>query len=106
MGRSVPHNMVPWAHPNPQPKQHLDRFSRFFCTDDRRVSLYFAVGHPFLPQNWSFPSGMWTPYHTWLLGSTRVLNPNGIWIDSAVFAWLTTVTGRQTDDMVRCYGSM
>jgi len=21
--------MVPWAHPNPQPKQHIDRFSRF-----------------------------------------------------------------------------
>jgi len=21
--------MVPWAHPNPQPKRHLDRFSRF-----------------------------------------------------------------------------
>jgi len=23
--------MVPWAHPSPQPKRHLDRFSRF-CT--------------------------------------------------------------------------
>jgi len=27
--------MLPWAHPSPQPKRHLDRFSRF-CTDDRR----------------------------------------------------------------------
>jgi len=21
--------MVPWTHPSPQPKRHLDRFSRF-----------------------------------------------------------------------------
>jgi len=32
--------MILWAHPSPQPKQHLDRFN-CFCTDDRRVSLYF-----------------------------------------------------------------
>jgi len=40
--------MIPWAHLSPQPKQHLDRFSRF-CTDDLRVSLYFAMGRPFPP---------------------------------------------------------
>jgi len=28
---------------------------------------------------------------------TLVFNPNGISIGSAVFAWLTTVTDRQTD---------
>jgi len=27
-----------WAHASPQPKRHLDRFSRV-CTDDCRVSL-------------------------------------------------------------------
>jgi len=37
--------MIPWAHPSPQPKGHLDRFSRFF-TDIRRVSLYFKMGRP------------------------------------------------------------
>jgi len=31
------------------------------------------------------------------LGDTRVLNPNGIWIDTAVFAGLTGVTDQQTD---------
>jgi len=37
----VPHHMIPWAHPNTQAKQHLDWFS-CFCTDDRRMSLYFT----------------------------------------------------------------
>jgi len=45
--------MIPWAYPSPQPKRHLDRFSRF-CTYDRRVSLYFTIGRPF-PQNCPFP---------------------------------------------------
>jgi len=29
--------MLPWAHPNPQPKRHLDRFSHY-CTAHGRVS--------------------------------------------------------------------
>jgi len=28
-----------------------------FCTDDRRVSLYFTMGRPFPPQNCPFPWG-------------------------------------------------
>ena len=64
--------MLPWANPSPQPKWHLNRFSRFrtvhvrvssgmlghavpepktqmasrfsrFCTDDHRVSLSFTI---------------------------------------------------------------
>jgi len=27
--------MVPWAYVSPQPKRHLDRFSRFCSADDR-----------------------------------------------------------------------
>jgi len=38
--------MIPWAHPSPRLKWHLDRFGRF-CTDDRRVPLYSTTGHPF-----------------------------------------------------------
>ena len=34
--------------------------------------------------------------NTYFLGPTRVLNPNGISIGSAIFAGLTTVTDRQT----------
>jgi len=37
------------------------------------------------------------PCNTCFLGPTRVLNPNGISIRSAVFTGLTTVTDRQTN---------
>jgi len=43
-------------HTSQQPKQQLDRSSRF-CTDHRKVSLYFTMAHPFLPQNCPFPWG-------------------------------------------------
>jgi len=44
-----------WDHPSRQPKQYLNKFSRF-CTDDRRVSLHFTMGRPFpSPQNCLFP---------------------------------------------------
>jgi len=46
--------MIPWAIPRSQSKWHDNRFSHF-CTGDRRVSLYFAMGCPF-PQNWPFSS--------------------------------------------------
>jgi len=36
--------------------------------------------------------------NTWFPGPTQVLNPNGISMGSAVFAGLTTVTNRQTED--------
>jgi len=37
------------------------------------------------------------PSNTWFLGPTRVLNHDGISIDSAAFAGLITVTDRQTN---------
>jgi len=46
-GGSGPHlTCDPWAHLSPQSKRRLYQFSRF-CTDDRRVSLYFTMGWPF-----------------------------------------------------------
>jgi len=58
---------------------------------------YFTMGRPF-PQNCPFPWGILTgPSNTWFPGPTRVLNPNGISIGSAVFAGLTCVTDRQAD---------
>jgi len=41
--------------------------------------------------------GSGLPSNIWFPGSTRVLNANGISIGSAVLAWLTSVTDRQTD---------
>jgi len=49
MGRSEPpSNTFACAHPNPQPKQHLDRFSQF-CAAHSTASLYFTNynGPPF-----------------------------------------------------------
>jgi len=41
--------------------------------------------------------GSWTPSNTWFLEPTKTHNPNGIWIESTVFAGLTIVTDRQSD---------
>jgi len=73
----------------------LDRFSRF-CTGDRRVSYalqWDALFHKNVPSR--VRSGH--PSNTCFPGPTRVLNPNGISIGSAVFAWRTSVTDRPTD---------
>jgi len=76
--------MILWAHPSPQAKRYLNRISRF-CTDDRRRSLYFTMGRPFhlrtVLSHWRIS----TPCNTWFPKPTRVLNPNGISIGSAVF---------------------
>jgi len=44
------------------------------------------------------------PPNTWFLGPTRVLDPNGISISSAVFAGLTAVTDRPTDRQTTLLG--
>jgi len=79
-----------------QPKRHLDRFSRF-CTAQGRRSLYFTMGRPFRLKITPFRGESGPPSNTWFPEPTRVHNPNGISIGSAVFAGLTTVTHRQTD---------
>ena len=76
--------MIPWAHPSPQPKRHLDRFSRY-CTTYSSVSPYFTMGSTSpskLPFSWE---DLDPPSNTWFLGPTRVLNANGISIGPAVF---------------------
>jgi len=88
-------NMIPWVHPSPQPKRHLDRFCRFFCTDDCRVFLNFTMRCPIPPFKSALSHGRsGPPSKTWFPGPTRVLNPNGILIGWAVFAGLTSVTDR------------
>jgi len=72
------------AHSSPQPKRQMDRFNRF-CTDDRKVSLYFTVIRPFPPPLKIAPSHGVIWFQTcWFLGPTQVLNPNGNSIASAV----------------------
>ena len=80
--------MIFWAYPSPQPKWHLDQFSRF-CTDDLKVSLYFTRGRP--PPKKKMPDLDPHLIHgslpTWVL-----LNPNGISIGLAIFAGTTSET--------------
>jgi len=86
---------IPCAILSPQSKEHHDRFSRF-STGDHRVFLYFTIGARHLPQIAPSNGGS-GPHLTRFLGPLRPHNPNGISIGSAVFARLTSVTDRQTD---------
>ena len=96
-GGSQPHlTRFLGAHPSPQHKRHLDQFSRF-CTDDHRMFLYFTMGRFFPLQNCPVPWGDLDPYLIHVLWAHPSLNSNDISIDSAIFAKLTSVTDRQTD---------
>ena len=48
-------HMVPWVHPSPQPKWHLNRLS-YLCTAHCRVSSRMP-GHVFFPKNYPFAWG-------------------------------------------------
>jgi len=54
-------------------------------TTESRYTLRRAA--PFLFYSCAIPVGYLDPqFNTWLLEPTRIRNPNGIWIGSAVFA--------------------
>ena len=74
-----------FGHASPQPKRHLDRFSRL-RTDDCGVSLLFTMVCACFPLKIA-PShvGIWTSCNTWFIGPTRVRNAYGNLIVSAVF---------------------
>jgi len=94
-------HMIPLGHPSPQPKRHLNRFRRF-CTDDRRVSLYFTMGRPFPPRNCFFPWGIWTPSNTWHLGPPESLTQTASWlVQPFLQGWLVWQTDRPTDHATR-----
>jgi len=89
----------------PQPKRHLDRFSRF-CTDYRRVSLCVTMGANFPQKLLLSMGGSGPPSNTWFSGPTRVLNPNDISIGSAILqgSLISSVTDRQTDRQTTLLG--
>jgi len=102
------------AHPSPQPKRQIDWFRRF-CTAHSRKSLgYFEVtiqmawrlveqfshrwlqsvpifyyGAPFPPKLPLSMVGSGPPSNTWFFGPIWAHSPNGISIDSAVFAQMS-----------------
>jgi len=59
------------------------------------------MGRLFLQKIAPSHGGSGSPSNTWFSGPTRVLNPNGISISSAIFAGLSSVTDRQTDHATR-----
>jgi len=69
--------------PSLRPKQHVNQFSRF-CTATLSAPLLYN-GPLGFPKNLPFPWGIGHPSNTWYLGPTRVINPNGILIGSAIF---------------------
>jgi len=59
-------------------------------TEESPYTLQWAV--PFFLKIASLLGGSGPPSNAWFFGPTRVHNPNGISIGSAVFAGLTSVT--------------
>ena len=89
-------HVLPSAHRSPQPKWQINQFSRL-----QSVPVpYNGVLLCLLKVAPSY-GGTWTPSNTWFAGPSRVLNPNGILIGSAVFAGLNSVTDRPTEQL--CY---
>jgi len=76
--------VLPSAYLSLQPKRHLDRFSRFAqMTAECPCTLQWDVIPP--PQNCPFPCADLNAHLIVFIGPTRVLNPNGMSIGSAVF---------------------
>jgi len=73
--------------------QTASRSVQTFLTAQCPYTLQWDAPSP-PPSKLPFPWGSGPPSNTW---PTRVLNPNGISISSAVFAGLTSVTDRPTD---------
>jgi len=90
--RCAPHLIHAFlAHPSPQPKRHLDRFSHFY-TADGRASLYFTVWAAPIP-----PSKLPPP-----VGVSGLHPIHGYWAHpfsqpKQHLHRLTTVTYRQTN---------
>jgi len=80
--------MLPWAHPNQQLTQYLDRLSHF-CTARGRVSLYLTMSRPFPFKIAPSHGGSEPPPNTWFLGLMLSPQANGISNGSAALAQLT-----------------
>jgi len=79
--------VLPSAHPSPQPKRQINRFS-LICTANSRKSLYFTVGAP-VPKNCPFLWGLWSLIQHMIPSAHLSPIPNAISIGWAVFAQTT-----------------
>jgi len=83
--------------------QTVSRLVQPFLQSLRQKVPTFYNGLPLPPQNYLFAWGSGLLSNTWFLWPTRVYNPNGISIGSAVFAGRTILTNRQTDRETTLY---
>jgi len=90
--------VLPLAHRSPQPKRHLDWFSRF-CTDDRKVPAIRYNGTPLPLKTAPFHGGCGLPSNTWFPSAhpTSLLYPKRHLDWFSRFTGLTNVTDRPTD---------
>jgi len=98
--------MLPLAHLSPNPKRHLDRFSRF-CTAHSRVAILYKLQRaaPF-PLNIPIPTEDLDPHLIryiipWAHPSPQ---PKRHFDRFSRFAGLTTVTDRSTDRQTTLLG--
>ena len=93
-GPHLIHDSLGVSEPTTQTASRLNQ--PFLHSSAQGVPILYT-GPPLGSSKLSLPMGIWTPSSkTRFFGPTRVLNPNGISIGSAVFAELITVTDRQT----------
>jgi len=94
--------MFPWAHTRDHNPNSISIGSAVFAelTAEGPYILQWAAPSP---QNYLFAWGSGLLSNTWFLWPTRVYNPNGISIGSAVFAGRTILTNRQTDRETTLY---
>jgi len=92
--------MIPTAHPSTH-SNGISIGSAVFAQGTAECPYTLQRDAP-PPSKLPIPMGVsGPPSNTWFLVRTRVHNPNGISIGSAVFAGLTSVTDRQTDHATR-----
>jgi len=81
--------MPPWAHPNPNTKQHLDQLAILHSSRQRVPILYNGSSLPPLKLPLRMGGSEPPPFNTWFLGPIQAHNPNCILTGTAVCAQLT-----------------
>jgi len=99
--------MVPWAHPSPHSKWHLNQFSHFCRAAEHGelnricqvVPLCTPTQHDFSP-DMPFPlkiapwhGAIWTPSNIWFFAPTQVHTPNGFLTGSSIFVGPLNIDG-------------
>jgi len=102
MGESVPPSYVCFLRPtrvhNPN-SISIDSAIFARLTADSPYTLQWATS-PSPLKIFPLHGRSGSPSNTWFLGPTRVYNPNGVSVSSAIFAALTIVTERTTDHTI------